>query len=91
MPTAPDVPAARSEPPVYHPVAIHHDPRHVHPMVPRSTVGVLRPIGRLILATDMTTTPPNTSSVPSSVRTALADPHWLRAMEEYTVLLANHT
>jgi hypothetical protein len=89
-PVTPDVPTVRSEPPVYHPVAIHRDPGHVHPMVTRRTVSVLRPIDRLILAADTTDTPPDASS-PPSVHTALADPHWRRAMEEYTALLANHT
>jgi hypothetical protein len=88
---APDVPADRPEPPVYHPVAIHCDPGHVHPMVTRRAAGVLRPVDRLILAVDTTTIPPDASSVPSSIRTALADPHWRRAMEEYAALLANHT
>jgi hypothetical protein len=88
---APDVPADRPEPPVYHPVAIHRDPGHVHPMVTRRAAGVLRPIDRLILVADTTTTPPDASPVPSSVRTALADPHWRRPMEEYAALLANHT
>jgi hypothetical protein len=91
IPTALDVPVARSEPPVYHPVAIHRDPGHVHPMVTRRAAGVLRPVNRLILAADTTCTPPDASPVPSSVRTALADPHWRRAMEEYATLLANHT
>jgi hypothetical protein len=90
-PAAPDVPADRPEPPLYHPVAIHRDPGHVHPMVTRRAAGVLRPIDRLILAADTTTTPSDASPVPSSVRTALADPHWRRAMEEYAALLANHT
>jgi hypothetical protein len=40
-PVPPDVPAGRPEPPVYHPVAIHRDPRHVHPMVTRRTADVL--------------------------------------------------
>jgi hypothetical protein len=89
---APDAPAARSEPSVYHPVAIHRDPGHVHPMVTRRAAGVLRTIDRLILAADTTCTPPDASPVPSSVRTALADPHWRRAFEEeYAALLANHT
>jgi hypothetical protein len=87
----PRPPTSRSEPPVYHLVAIHRDPGHVHRMVTRRVVGVLRPIDRLILAADKSTTPPDTSPVPSSVRTALADPHWRRAMEEYVALLANHT
>jgi hypothetical protein len=40
----------------------------------------------------MTTTPPNASPVPSSIRIALANPHWRRTMEEeYAALLANHT
>ena len=35
---------------------------------------------------------PRVSSVPSSVRDALADPHWRRAMEEeYAALLTNQT
>jgi hypothetical protein len=75
-PAAPDVPADRPEPPVYHPVAIHHDPKHVHPMVTRRAAVVLRPVDRLILAADTTTTPLDASPVPSFVRTALADPHW---------------
>jgi hypothetical protein len=92
MLAAPDVPAARSEPPLYHPVAIHRDPGHVHPMVTRRATGVLRPIDRLVLAADTTATPPDASPVPYSVRTAFADQHWRRAMEEeYAALLANHT
>jgi hypothetical protein len=91
-PAAPDVLADRPEPPVYHPVAIHRVPGHVHPMVTRRAAGVLQPVDRLILAADTTTTPPDASPVPSSVRTALAGPHWRRAMEEeYAALLANHT
>jgi hypothetical protein len=91
-PAALDVPAVRSEPSVYHPVAIHRDLEHVHPMVTRRAAGVLCPVDRLILAADMSSTPPDASPVPSSVRTALADPHWRRAMEdEYAALLANHT
>jgi hypothetical protein len=74
-PAAPDIPADHSEPPVYHPVDIHRDPGHVHPMVTRRVAGVLRPVDLLILAADTTTTPPDASPVPSSVRTTLADPH----------------
>jgi hypothetical protein len=40
------------------------------------------------LAADTTATPPGASSAPSSVRVALADPHWRHAMEEYAALLA---
>jgi hypothetical protein len=77
---------------VYHPVAIHLNLGHVHPMVTRRSAGVLWPVDRLILASDMTTAPPDASLVSSSVRTALANPHWRRAMEEeYAALLANHT
>jgi hypothetical protein len=86
----PAMPAAPA-PSVYHPVAIHRDPGHVHPMVTRRSAGVLRPVDRLILAADTTTAPPDASPVPSSVRTVLADPHWCQAMEEYAALLANHT
>jgi hypothetical protein len=32
MPTAPDTLTARIESPMYHPVAIHCDPGHVHPV-----------------------------------------------------------
>jgi hypothetical protein len=90
-PATPDLPTTCSEMPVYHPVTIHRDPRHVHPMVTRRTVGVLRPVNRLILAADTIAAPPDASPVPSSARTTLADPHWRRAMEEYTALPANHT
>jgi hypothetical protein len=54
-PAALDVPTDRPEPPVYHPIAIHRDLGHVHPMVTRCVADVLRPIDRLILAADMTT------------------------------------
>jgi hypothetical protein len=55
-------------------------------------IGVLWPVDRLILAADMTTTMPDASPVPSSVCTALTDPHWRQVMvEEYVALLANHT
>eukprot|EP00267_Zea_mays_P054509 XP_020407750.1 classical arabinogalactan protein 9-like [Zea mays] len=74
-PAAPNVPVDHPEPPVYHPVAIHRDPGHVHPMVTRRVAGVLRPVYQLILAADTTTTPPDASQVPSSVRIAHPDPH----------------
>ncbi|WVZ56686.1 hypothetical protein U9M48_007180 [Paspalum notatum var. saurae] len=56
-------------------------------MVTRRAAGVLRPK----VLSDAAAEPP-ISPVPSSVRDALADPHWRRAMEEeYAVLLANQT
>jgi hypothetical protein len=70
----PATPAA-PESSVYHLVAIHCDPWHIHPMVTRRAGGVLRPVDRLILAADTTTSPPDASLVPSSVRIALDDPH----------------
>jgi hypothetical protein len=92
MPTAPDAPTASTKPPVYHLVAIHHDPRHVHSMVTRRAAGVLRTVDRLILVADTTATSPDAFPIPSFVRTALADPQRRRAMEEdYAALLANHT
>jgi hypothetical protein len=92
IPATLDVPAVHSESSVYHPVAIHRDPGHVHPLVTRRAAGVLRPVDWLILAAATSSTPPDASPVPSSVCTALADPHWRRAMEEeYAALLANHT
>jgi hypothetical protein len=80
-------PAARVETPVYHPSLLHRNPRHVHPMVMRHTAGTLSP--RVLAAT---TGDSPVSPVPSSVRTALLDPHWRRAMEEeYAALVANQT
>jgi hypothetical protein len=74
-PSAFDAPPARTEPLVYHPVIIHCDPRHVHPMVTRRVAGILRHVDRLILSADRTATPPGASLVRSSARVALADPH----------------
>jgi hypothetical protein len=91
MPAVPDIPTTRSESPVFHPIFIHRDPRHVHLMVTRRVTDVLRLVDRLILAADTTATPPDASLVPSSIRATLADPHWCHAMEEYATLLANHT
>jgi hypothetical protein len=51
-PSAPDALSTRTESPMYHPVAIHHDPEHVHPMLTRCATGVLHPVNRLILAAD---------------------------------------
>jgi hypothetical protein len=44
----------------------------IHPMVAHHTVGVLHPVDRLVLTAKA---PPDASTVPSSIRTALADPH----------------
>jgi hypothetical protein len=87
-PTPPPQPlATRVQTPVYHPPLLHRDPQHVHPMVTRHAAGTLRP--RVPAAT---TGDSQVSSVPSSVRTALLDPHWRRAMEEeYAALVANQT
>jgi hypothetical protein len=57
-PLAPDDPPTRTEPPVYHPVAIHRDPKHVHLMVTHRVAGVLRPIDWPVLAADTAATPP---------------------------------
>jgi hypothetical protein len=73
---------SRDESRVHHPVIIHRDPCHVHPMVTCRSVGVL---WQLVL---MAAAAP--SHVPS-IRTALVNPHWRNAMEEYAALLANHT
>ena len=72
---APDDPPNRTEPPVYHSVAIHLDPGHFHPMVTRRAAGVLHPVSQLILAADTTATPPDASPIPSCVRIVLANPH----------------
>jgi hypothetical protein len=72
---------------VYHPPLLHRDLWHVHPMVTRHAAGTLSP---RVLAT--TPGDSQVSPVPSSVRTALLDPHWRRAMEEeYAALVANQT
>jgi hypothetical protein len=71
---------------VYHPSVIHRDSRHTHPMVTRQAAGVLRP--RALSATEGE---PQLSPIPTSVREALADPNWRRAMEEYGAILANQT
>jgi histone deacetylase 1/2 len=72
---------------VYHPPVIHRDPRHTHPMVTRQAAGVLRP--RALSATEGE---PRLSPIPTSVRVALADPNWRRAMEEENgALLAKQT
>jgi hypothetical protein len=63
-PVAPDVLASCSELPVYHPVSIHRDPGHVHPMVTRRAVGVLQPVDPLILASNMIATPSDASPSP---------------------------
>jgi hypothetical protein len=56
-------------------------------MVTLQAAGVLRP--RALFATEVE---PRLSSIPTSVREALADPNWRRAMEEeYGALLANPT
>jgi hypothetical protein len=73
-PLAPDDPPARTEPPVYHPVAIHRDCGHVHPMVTRRAADVLCPVDRLILAADTTTIPLDASPVPSFVHAASPTP-----------------
>jgi hypothetical protein len=75
-PSTSDDPLAHTEPPVYHPIAIHRDPGHVHPIVTRRAADVLRPVDRLILTAYA---PSNASPVPFSVRATLADPHWHHA------------
>ncbi|WVZ81794.1 LOW QUALITY PROTEIN: hypothetical protein U9M48_029135 [Paspalum notatum var. saurae] len=90
MPPSPAPPGrapARSHatPPVYHPPVLHRDPSHVHLMVTRRAAGVLRPKVLSVVATE-----PRISPVLSSVRDALAYPHWSLALEEeYAALLAN--
>jgi hypothetical protein len=66
-------------PPAYHPIVVHRDPRHIHPMVTWRAAGVLRAPDRLILSATSSLT---LSPVPTTVRGALADPQWRRDMEE---------
>jgi hypothetical protein len=80
-------PAARVVSSVYHPPLLQRHLRHVHPMVTRHAPGTLRSQALAVVPDD-----PLVSLVPSSVREALLDPHWCRAMEEeYAALLANQT
>jgi hypothetical protein len=60
-----------------------------HPMITRAKRGFWLPADRLtLLATSASTM----LLVPSSVRTALIDPNWHRAMEEeFTALITNNT
>ena len=82
--TPPPAPS-RAEPAVYHPSVVHRDPRHIHHMVTRQMASQ----AATLYATEGE---PQVSPVPSSVRDALADPHWHRAMEEeYAALHANQT
>src|SRR6185312_13236839 len=76
-PSPPPPPPApsRAAPEVYHPPVIHRDPRHIHPMVTRRMASQAATLAA-------TEAEPRVSLVPSSVRGALADPHWRRAMEE---------
>ena len=70
---------------MYHPPVIHRDPRHIHPMVTRWMASQAATLSA-------TEGEPRISPVHSSVRDALADLLWRRAMEEeYAALLANQT
>lgn len=60
----------------------------IHPMVIHHAAGVLHPVDRLVLTAKA---PTDASTVPSSTRAALADPHWRRTMQEYATLLDNRT
>jgi hypothetical protein len=74
---------------VYNPVVVACDPRNTHPMVTRCAVGVTKLVDRLLLS--VVVAPSMLSSVPTSVRSALADHHWCHTMEEYEALLSNST
>jgi hypothetical protein len=58
-------------------------------MVTRRATGVTNPMDRLQLS--VVVAPSTLSLVPTSVRSALADPHCRHAMEEYEALLSNST
>lgn len=70
------LPRSQTEPTVYHPPL--RDPCHMLPMVTCEATGVLWSIDRLVLTP--TSTP--VSPVPSSVHSAMADPHWRCTMVE---------
>jgi hypothetical protein len=58
-------------------------------MVTRRATRVTKPMDRLQLS--VAAAPLTLSPVPTSVRSALTDPHWCHAMEEYEALLSNST
>jgi hypothetical protein len=58
---------------VYHPVTVARDPHSTHPMVTRRAARVTKPVDRLQLSA--VAAPPTLFSVPTSVRSVLADPH----------------
>jgi hypothetical protein len=68
---------------VYHLISVASDPRSTHPMVTRRVAGVTKPVDCLQLST--VAAPPTLSTVPTSVRSMLVDPHCRCAMEEYEV------
>jgi hypothetical protein len=69
---------------------VARDPRSTDPMVTRRIAGVTKSVDPLQLSA--AAAPPTLSPVPTSVRSALADPHRRRAMEEeYEGLLSNNT
>jgi hypothetical protein len=72
---------------VYHLIVVAHDSSNTHPMVTHHAARVTKLKDRLQLF--VATAPPTLSLVPTSVCSALADPHWHRAMEEYEALLSN--
>jgi hypothetical protein len=57
-------------------------------MVTRAA-GITKPVDRLQLS--VAAAPLTLSPIPTSVCSALVDPHWRRAMEEYKALLSNNT
>jgi hypothetical protein len=74
---------------VYHPAAVAHDPRSTHPMVIRRAVVVTKFVDHLQLST--IAAPSTLFLIPTSIRSALVDPHWCHTMEEYEALLSNNT
>jgi hypothetical protein len=73
---------------VYHPIALCQDLGHIHPML---RDGPLVPFG---LSTVWSSRCRPLRRFPlelSSVCSAVADPNWWRATEEYEALQANHT
>ena len=70
---------------MYHRPVIRRDPGRIYLMVTRRMASQAATLSA-------TEGEPRISPVPSSVRDALADPHWRCVMkEEYAALLANQT
>jgi hypothetical protein len=71
--TTPTSKPSRVGPSIYHPIAVARDPRNTHPMATHRAAGVTKLMDCLQLSAAVAS--PTLFPVPSSVRSALTDPH----------------